>query len=272
MGQCYGLDTTSFNGVASGVDGYRYCKENYGVGNAAVAYRRRNEGDVAVKNRLRRHKVVYYHPLKGYEGVDAFDYSVRLGTYESKAATVGVHVRKCRKFEFNKKNRPPFAAGPLCSCVSNLTWAFGHATECPVAVRDVCADARMRSSFMPLCDACDFGFGMDTAACRLHTDQRGDAVELGLCGEIAPPTCRSRASRRTRRSRTSGGRRGTLTDARPSRLPGRGRLRRVWLRGRGAAVVGWAGALVLCGVSVLVSVVSEARAGGVAVPAASRPA
>ena len=126
---------------------------------------------------------MYYHPLKGYEGVDAFDYSVRLGTYESKAATVGVHVRKCRKFEFNKKNRPPFATSPLCACVSNLTWAFGHATECPAAVRDVCADVRMRSSFTPLCDACAFGFGMDTTSCRLHVDRAATTVEgLGLCG------------------------------------------------------------------------------------------
>ena len=169
---------------------------------------------------------MYYHPLKGYEGVDAFDYSVRLGTYESKAATVGVHVRKCRKFEFNKKNRPPFATSPLCACVSNLTWAFGHATECPVAVKDVCADVRMRSSFTPLCDACAFGFGMDTTSCRLHVDRAATTVEgLGLCGEVAPPDCRSEGiSKDAPESYVWWPTRNFLTpDAEPSRRPGRGR-------------------------------------------------
>ena len=192
-----------------------------------MAYRRRNEGDVAVKNRLRRHKVVYYHPLKGYEGVDAFDYSVRLGTYESKAATVGVHVRKCRKFEFNKKNKPPFATSPLCGCVSNLTWAFGHATECPVAVRDVCADARMRSSFTPLCDACDLASGWTrrpAAYIQIARRRRWKRKARGLCGEIAPPDCRSEGiSKDARRSRTRLVAGAELPPTRrPSRLPGRG--------------------------------------------------
>ena len=76
LGPCYGLDTSNLNGVASGVDGYRHCKENYGVGNAAVAPLRRNSGDVATLKRLRRHRVVYYHPFKDYVGIDAFEYAV----------------------------------------------------------------------------------------------------------------------------------------------------------------------------------------------------
>jgi hypothetical protein len=192
LGQCYGLDTSTYNGVASGVEGYRHCKENYGVGNSAVAYRRRNSGDDAQKKRLRRHKVVYYHPLKDYEGVDAFDYTVRLGSYESKIATVGVHVRKCRIFEFNKRTLPELATSPLCACQSNTTWAFGHTSRCPIGIKMVCTDIRVATSFTPLCDACSGGHNMDTTNCRVMVDRAATTVlQLGLCGTVALPDCRS---------------------------------------------------------------------------------
>ena len=69
-----------------------------------------------------------------------------------------------------------------------------------MAVKDVCADVRMRSSFTPLCDACAFGFGMDTTSCRLHVDRAATTVEgLGLgatrrlCGEgRAESSCAAR--------------------------------------------------------------------------------
>ena len=192
LGPCYGLDTSNLNGVASGVDGYRKCTLNYGVGNAAVAPLRRNSGDVASPRRLRRHRVVYYHPFKDYVGVDAFEYSVSVaGAATESTGVVGVHVRNCRPNTYNKRVQPVYVPSPLCACDANETWAFGS-DECPAAISTVCSADAGAASFPSLCDACDRGADVATTKCRRAIDRAATTVvAAGLCGDVAPADCRA---------------------------------------------------------------------------------
>ena len=204
MGQCYGLDTSTYNGVASGTDGYRHCAANFGVGNAAVGRYRRQTGDAAVARRLRRHRVVYYHPNKGYAGVDAFEFTVRVGTRDSAdddasvVGTVGLHVRDCRKRTYDKETGAAAADAPLCACAADEANLFGNATACPAAVEAVCAAPATAPSFAPLCDACAGGAAVETTTCRRAIDRAATAVAgLGRCGDASGVAdCRGEAATR----------------------------------------------------------------------------
>ena len=141
-------------------------------------------------------------PNARYEGVDAFEFSVRVGTRDSSSfdatpGTVGVHVRDCRRRTYDKRVARTRPVSPLCSCAANATAYFGDGAACPAAVAAVCASATASPSFAALCDACAAGAAVETTRCRRAVDRAATHVAgAGLCDDVEPADCRGEASTR----------------------------------------------------------------------------
>ncbi|KAJ8612255.1 hypothetical protein CTAYLR_002899 [Chrysophaeum taylorii] len=204
LGPCYGVDTTSLNGIPSGIGGFRYCGKNHGVGNAMIAAYRREAGSKAEAKILRRQRVVYYHPYQAYVGLDAIDYSVAINSLPSTSSDatasgvaaadatgrVGIHVRECRRFDLDERTKPTRKISPLCPCVRSKSRLFGDETACLDGMQNVCRDAALRENWLRLCTACDDG-AYDRTWCRIEIDRAATLVDKrGDCSPIAPPECR----------------------------------------------------------------------------------
>uniref|UniRef100_A0A7S3JQ65 P/Homo B domain-containing protein n=1 Tax=Aureoumbra lagunensis TaxID=44058 RepID=A0A7S3JQ65_9STRA len=207
LGPCYGVDTTSLNGVASGIDGFRYCGQNYGVGNAMVARYRRSAGSDAAAKRLRRQRVVYYHPIKNYIGIDSFQFTIELGPYSSIAAIaednittsestgiVGLHVRKCRRYELDKRTQPERTVSPLCPCLPTEIFPFvSDLDSCRANIEAICTLTDERRNWQRLCRACvdDGDTTFSTTFCYLEIERATTLIaHLGSCDDTKPADCR----------------------------------------------------------------------------------
>jgi hypothetical protein len=142
------------NGVRSGVNGYRYCHDSYGVG---PVMNNRRDGDYPTPSQfLRKERVVFYVPRLHYLGPDYFTYRIFDGpvvqpTGKVLANEVTIHVRYCRDADSSSRSVPH----PLCSCHSDQEYAISDYSSCQEKVLALCSDPLTANIFTNLCQSCE---------------------------------------------------------------------------------------------------------------------
>lgn len=156
LSPCYGVDTTGLNGVRSGINTYRYCSDNYGVGNVL---NNRRDGDYPIPSQfIRNERVVFYVPNSKYLGPDYFTYriydeqSIQKNILNKIENEVTIHVRNCRDNQNDKINN---YLHPLCSCSSNSNYLIENYVDCHKNIQLVCSDTLTSDVFSNLCEVCE---------------------------------------------------------------------------------------------------------------------
>ena len=195
LGVCYAVDTTESR---SGVDGYRYCSENYGVG--PLLDTKNKFGDVAAEFFLRGERTLFYQPNLLYLGPDYFVYVIHDGLniqshIGSSGKTVSknevtVHVRNCRQYARQLQFGLTHDLHALCTCAQDEYGLVGNTAECTVIRKSVCVPSVLgtdvyknstRLDFLNMCLSCEVQ-GFDSTDCISETQRAVSLVtQRGMC-------------------------------------------------------------------------------------------
>jgi hypothetical protein len=199
LGQCYGVDTTLFNGVERESEGFRYCQDNFGVGPSLSDH---VMGDVAKTFYLRNERVVAYLPYLRYRGPDYFTYKIYDGQTVQKHVTqtgklgdenqVALHVRDCRTANYLTQFNISSPIHPLCTCQSNELSLVGDSTACNLVRASLCTDKTTATygHFESMCLACRDKV-ITVIKESLSLDPPVTEPQVGLRGECLAQTMRA---------------------------------------------------------------------------------
>lgn len=198
-GICYGVDTSSMNGVRSGVNGYRYCPNNFGV---APLINNHILGDSAEQNFIRYERMISYVPNLHYLGPDDFTYqlydNMNVQNHITQGGILGslnqaiVHVRNCRATAHKLSYNITSSIHPLCQCAQTELTIVADQTQCDSTRLRLCNNPSTRNDFLNMCLACS-GLAIGANLAGECAVQIGRAVSLvstrGMCSPAPPVDC-----------------------------------------------------------------------------------
>ena len=195
QGICYGVDTTD---ERSGVDGYRYCTDNHGVG--PLLDIKNKLGDVAAQFFLRGERTIFYQPNLRFLGADYFVYVIHDGLnvqqhVGSSGKMVGtnevtVHVRNCRQYARQLQFGLTHEVHSLCICAQDEKNLVSNFAECTIAREAICVPSVINSpvyknstrlDFLNMCLSCEVQ-GFESTDCVSETQRAVSLVtQRGMC-------------------------------------------------------------------------------------------